>query len=103
VNSFESNNSEDFAFKSARRLLRCSQFNVDGLIANIISIAALLIFACWTCSARSQPIKLNSFTIESSHPTTVAKWKSKKTEIGGTLIYPEVKSDKYPVILYLLS
>jgi dienelactone hydrolase len=53
--------------------------------------------------ASAQSVLLDSFTVASSHPSTVGKWKAKPQKIQAHIEYPSVVRDKYPAILYLLS
>ncbi len=57
----------------------------------------------WAPFASAQSVLLDSFTVASSHPTTVGKWKSNPQQIQAHMEYPREVRDRYPAILYLLS
>jgi len=48
-------------------------------------------------------IKLNSYDIESTLPSTAPKWKNSRIKVGATWSFPSEGKQLYPLVIYLLS
>lgn len=78
--------------------------SLQGLLQLLLGwLMTLAFFGGANTWAQGQAVKLQSYTVESSHPATANKWKSTKLEVPATLIYPASSAEKYPAIVYLLS